>query len=281
MNDRSIATANAQARSDAAQRLAARFSMQGRRALITGGSVSIGRAIAIAFADAGADVAIHHCAAADAAFGKPSAASETANEIAARGVRAFVIEADFAISGEAKRTVDAASDALGGVDVLVVCASIQYRVPFEEVTAEQIERQTRINFNATVELLRAALPPMKARRSGRVLTIGSINQTRPEGELTIYAALKSAQHNLAINLARQYAPFGVTINNLSPGLIATERNKWRREDASAWAAIERGSSPMARAGTPDEMAGAALLLCSDAGSFITGADLPATGGRHL
>lgn len=281
MNDRSIATANAQARSDAAQRLAARFSMQGRRALITGGSVSIGRAIAIAFADAGADVAIHHCAAADAAFGKPNAASETANEIAARGVRAFVIEADFAISGEAKRTVDAASDALGGVDVLVVCASIQYRVPFEEVTAEQIERQTRINFNATVELLRAALPPMKARRSGRVLTIGSINQTRPEGELTIYAALKSAQHNLAINLARQYAPFGVTINNLSPGLIATERNKWRREDASAWAAIERGSSPMARAGTPDEMAGAALLLCSDAGSFITGADLPATGGRHL
>lgn len=271
----------AEVRSDAAERLAARFSMQGRRAMVTGGSVSIGRAIALAFADAGADVAIHHCAAADRAFGKPDAASETANEISARGVRAFVIDADFAIAGEAKRTVAVASDALGGVDVLVVCASIQYRVAFEDVTDEQIERQTRINFNATVELLRAALPPMKARRWGRVLTIGSINQTRPERELTIYAALKSAQHNLAINLARQYAPFGVTINNLSPGLIATERNKWRREDASAWAAIERDSSPMARAGTPDEVAGAALLLCSDAGSFITGADLQATGGRHL
>ncbi|HJU24158.1 MAG TPA: SDR family oxidoreductase [Casimicrobiaceae bacterium] len=281
MNDRNVATTKTQARTDAAQRLAARFSMQGRRALITGGSVSIGRAIALAFADAGANVAIHHCAAADAAFGKPNAASETANEIAARGVRAFAIEADFAISGEAKRTVAAASDALGGVDVLVVCASIQYRVPFEDVTAEQIERQTRINFNATVELLRAALPPMKARRFGRVLTIGSINQTRPEAELTIYAALKSAQHNLAINLARQYTPFGVAINNLSPGLIATERNKWRREDANVWAAIERDSSPMARAGTPDELAGAALLLCSDAGSFITGADLQVTGGRHL
>jgi NAD(P)-dependent dehydrogenase (short-subunit alcohol dehydrogenase family) len=122
---------------------------------------------------------------------------------------------------------------------------------------------------------------MKARGWGRVLTIGSINETRPEGELSIYAALKSAQHNLAINLARQYAPFGVTINNLSPGLIATERNKWRRVDANAWAAIERDSSPMGRAGTPEEMAGAALLLCSEAGSFITGADLQATGGRHL
>lgn len=255
--------------------------MQGRRALVTGGSVSIGRAIALAFADAGADVAIHHSAAADVAFGKPDAARETAEQIAASGGRAVVIEADFVTPGEAKRTVAAASGALGGVDVLVVCASIQYRVPFEEVTAEQIERQTRINFNATVELLHAALPPMKTRRWGRVLTIGSINQTRPEGVLSIYAALKSAQHNLAINLAKQYAPFGVTVNNLSPGLIATERNKWRRENADAWAAIERDSSPMARAGGPDEMAGAALLLCSEAGSFITGADLQATGGRHL
>lgn len=255
--------------------------MRGRRALVTGGSVSIGRAIALAFADAGADVAIHHCAAADVAFGKPDAARKTAEEVAASGVRAFVVEADFVRPGEAKRTVAVASDALGGLDVLVVCASIQYRVPFDDVTTEQIERQTRINFDATIELLRAALPPMKATGWGRVLTIGSINQTRPESVLSIYAALKSAQHNLAINLAKQYAPFGVTINNVSPGLIATERNKWRREDADAWAAIERDSSPMARAGTPDEMAGAALLLCSDAGSFITGADLQATGGRHL
>ena len=116
---------------------------------------------------------------------------------------------------------------------------------------------------------------------GRVLTIGSVNQTAPESVLSVYAALKSAQHNLAINLAREYAPCGVTINNLSPGLIATERNKWRREDAAAWQAIETASCPMRRAGRPAEMAGAALLLCSEAGSFITGADLQATGGRHL
>lgn len=266
---------------DAERRLAARFSMSGRRALVTGGSVSIGRSIALAFADAGADVAIHHNGAADVAFGKPDAAQETANSIGERGGRAVIIEADFAVPGEARRTVAAASDALGGVDVLVVCASVQYRVPFDEVTPEQIERQIQINFRASIELLTAALPPMKARGWGRILTLGSINQTRPEAELSIYAALKSAQHNLSINLARQYAPFGVTVNNLSPGLIATERNRWRRTDAQAWAAIEEDSSPMRRAGTPEEMAGAALLLCSDAGSFITGADLQATGGRHL
>jgi NAD(P)-dependent dehydrogenase (short-subunit alcohol dehydrogenase family) len=264
-----------------AQRLAERFSMQGRRALVTGGSVSIGRAIVLAFADAGADVAIHYAAAADAAFGKQDAAEEAAREVRARGRRAAVIEADFEQPGAARRTVEAAAGALGGVDVLVVCASIQYRTPFDAVTPEQVERQVRINFKATVELLQAALPPMRTRGFGRVLTIGSINQTTPEPELAVYAALKSAQHNLAINLARQYAPFGVTVNNLSPGLIATERNRWRRVDAQAWADIERRSSPMQRAGTPEEMAGAALLLCSNAGSFITGADLQATGGRHL
>ncbi|MEO6928539.1 MAG: SDR family oxidoreductase [Casimicrobiaceae bacterium] len=264
-----------------ARRLAARFSMVGRRALVTGGSVSIGRAIALAFADAGAAVAIHHDKAADAAFGKPDAAEEVAHLIRERGSRAAIIDADFEVPGEARRCVKAATEALGGVDVLVVCASIQYRVAFDAVTSEQIERQIQINFKSSIELLQAALPPMQARGWGRVLTIGSINQTTPEPELAVYAALKSAQHNLSINLARQYAPFGVTVNNLSPGLIATERNRWRREDAQAWADIERGSSPMRRAGTPEEMAGAALLLCSEAGSFITGADLQATGGRHL
>jgi NAD(P)-dependent dehydrogenase (short-subunit alcohol dehydrogenase family) len=266
---------------EADRRLAARFSMAGRNALVTGGSVSIGRSIALTFADAGADVAIHSAAAADAAFGLPDAARETADTIAQRGRRAAVIEADFARPGEATRAVQEATAALGPIDVLVVCASIQYRIPFEQLTDEQIERQIQVNFRATLELLRAALPPMKERRWGRVLTLGSINQTRPEAVLSVYAALKSAQHNLAINFAREYAAYGVTVNNLSPGLIATERNRWRREDAEAWRAVERDSSPMQRAGTPEDMAGAALLLCSEAGSFITGADLQATGGRHL
>jgi NAD(P)-dependent dehydrogenase (short-subunit alcohol dehydrogenase family) len=72
-----------------------------------------------------------------------------------------------------------------------------------------------------------------------------------------------------------------TVNNLSPGLIATERNRWRRADMAEWAEIEKRICPMGRAGTPEEIANAALLLCTDAGSYITGADLHATGGGHL
>ena len=114
----------------------------------------------------------------------------------------------------------------------------------------RVQRQFQINFRATVELLQAALPAMKAQGWGRVLTIGSINQVRPEPDLAIYAALKSAQHNLCINLARQYAPFNVMINNLSPGLVATERNRWRRQDAEEWRNIQAalGKTHRARRG---------------------------------
>jgi NAD(P)-dependent dehydrogenase (short-subunit alcohol dehydrogenase family) len=264
-----------------AARVAARYSLVGRRALVTGGSLSIGRAIVVAFSEAGADVAIHYSPPADAAFGFPDAARDAVAEVEALGRRAVAIPADFEQPGEARRTVAAAQESLGGVDVLVVCASIQYRTPFADVTDVQIDRQIRINFTASIELLQAALPGMRARGWGRILTIGSINETRPEAELSVYAALKSAQHNLAVNLARQCAVDGVTVNNLSPGLIATERNRWRRQDAAAWEAIQRRANPMGRAGAPDEVAGGALLLCSEAGRFITGADLQIDGGHHL
>jgi len=258
------------------------FSMHGRRALVTGASLSIGRSLALGFADHGADVAVHYCAAADEAFGQPDAAQETLAAVITRGVRGCLVECDLAPAGAARQVVGEATTKLGGVDILVVCASVQSRTPFFDITCDEMQRQFDINFRATVELLQAALPPMKARGWGRVLTIGSINQVRPEPELAIYAALKCAQYNLCINLARQYAPFNVMINNLSPGLVATERNRWRRQDADAWRDIQaRSAAPMGRAGQPDEMVGAALLLCSNAASYIAGTDVMITGGGHL
>src|SRR4029450_12199735 len=102
----------------------------------------------------------------------------------------------------------------------------------------------------TPPLARAAPPPMRERGWGRVMTIGSINQARPEPGLAVYAALKDAQKNLCLNLARQYAASGVNLNNLAPGVIATERNRWRRQDAAAWAEIARGVSATRGGGPP-------------------------------
>lgn len=257
------------------------FSLKGKTALVTGGSVSIGKAIALALAQSGADVAIQSARAADAAFDLPDAAASTCREIVAMGRRGMAIDADFSVPGEARRSFVEAEAALERIDILVIAASIQRRQPFGDVAQEELLRQAQVNFFSTVELLQAAVAPMAARGWGRVLSIGSINQDRPDPELSVYAALKAAQFNLICNLARQYAPSGVTLNTLSPGLVATERNRWRREDADEWAAIQNDANPMGRAGRPEDMLGAALLLCSAASSFITGANVEATGGSQL
>lgn len=258
------------------------FSMRDRNCLITGASLSIGRAIALGFAEHGADIGVHYAAEADKAFGFPDAAKDTVTQIRALGREAHAIEADLSAPNGPKRAFDAAVAALGQIDVVVVCASVQMREEFSAISAAELERQTRINFDATIELLGLAIPPMRARKWGRVLTIGSINQVRPEPSLAVYAALKAAQANLALNLAAQCGRDGVLVNNLAPGLVETERNRWRRKDEAEWRAIQAKAAPLlGRAARPEEMVGAALLLCSDAGSYITGADLPVAGGAHL
>ncbi len=257
------------------------FNLAGRKALITGGSVSMGRAITLALAEHGAEVAIHYSAEADQAFGLPDAAEKTAAEARCLGVRAHTIEGDLAKSGAGRRVHERAVDLLGQVDILVLCAAIQYNVPFLEVTEEEFTRQVDINFRSAFEMMQLTLPPMAQRGWGRVVTIGSVNQVKPSATTPVYAALKSANMNLVLNLAKQYASQGVTLNNIAPGLIETERNKWRRNDMAEWKALEVGISPAGRAGQPVEVAGAALLFCSDAGAYITGADLMITGGGHL
>lgn len=262
-------------------RVGRRFSLEGRTALVTGGAMSMGRAIAIGLAEAGADVAIQTAPAADAALNLGDAAEKTRAAIVALSRRCPVIAADFVEPGAAARAVKEAEAALGHIDILVVCASIQVRQPLAAIGTTDIDRQVAINFSSTIELLQAAVPAMAQRGWGRVLSIGSVNETRPDPELAVYAALKTAQHNLIINLARQYADRGVLLNTIAPGLVATERNRWRRQDLDDWARIQHGINPMHRAAEPEEIVGAALLLCSDAASFITGANLEMTGGGHL
>jgi glucose 1-dehydrogenase len=255
--------------------------MQGHRALVTGASMSIGRAIALAFAEAGSDVALHHSAVVDTAMGLPQAVAEVVDLAQSFGIRAPVIDVDLAQPLAGREAVERAVAVLGGIDVLVVCASVQRREAFLSVAPESIAWQTQVNFVATIELLQAAIPRMRANGWGRILAIGSLNSERPHPDLSVYAALKSAQKNLCLGLARDLAASGITVNVLSPGLIATERNRTRRVDPQSWTEIERSANPMGRAGLPEELVGAAVLLCSQASAFITGADLQVTGGAHL
>ncbi len=258
-----------------------RFSVVGRTAFITGASRGIGRAIALALAEHGADVAINHIPSFDAEIGIPDAAQKFVDEAQFHGVKAYAIEGDLSVNGVILDVYEQALDALGHVDILVSNANIQIPCEFEDVTADQIDLQCRMNYRVPIQLLQRALPQMAGRGWGRVLTLGSVQQANPIIELAVYAGLKSAQYNLVVNLSRQYVNTGVTINNISPGLIETDRNRFRRENQADWEAMIERLSPMGRAGQPEDLIGAALLLCSDAGSFITGANVNVTGGADL
>lgn len=250
----------------------ARFRLDGRTALVTGARREIGRAIAVALAGVGAQVAIHHAGSAE----ESRDAAAVVAEIGADRARAFA--ADFTDTASPARLAEAVTAAMGAVDILVLNASIEILQSTVEISHETFERQVNVNLWATLALMQALVPAMAARGWGRVLTIGSVQQLFPSPQMLVYAGSKAMQHSWAINLARQYGGEGVTVNNLAPGAIATARNAGHLGNDGG-ALLSR--TPVGRYGTPDDLVGAALLLCSPAGAFISGANLFVDGGRAV
>lgn len=256
------------------------FDLTGRTALITGASRSIGKAIALTLARHGANVAVNCVPSYDANAGQPLAGEAVCDSIRSLGRRAVLLAADPGEDGVPAQLLSSATRDLGPIDILVLCASVQYNAPYPSISREQFDHQVNLNFRATLELMQLAVPPMAERGWGRVLTIGSLQQARPHREMAVYAALKSAQYNLCMLIAREHAAQGVTANNIAPGFIDTDRNQPVRDDPALWQQmVDR--IPVKRAGLPHDIVGAALLLCSDAGSFITGINLDIAGGSQL
>ena len=250
-----------------------RFHLEGRTALVTGASRGIGRAIAVGLAEAGADVVVHYQNAAEAA-------KDCAREIESVGRRAWITASDFSRAGSG---VALARQALGMVpqlDILVLNAGGGLRQAFVDVTTEGFLAQAHANFLAGFELLQACLPPMAARGWGRVVTIGSVQQVRPNPALSVYAAMKAAQLNLVVNLAKQYARHGVTVNNVAPGMIATDATAPQLAQEATRAAL-LDEIPARSIGQPADCVGPVLMLCSEAGRYVTGIDLFVDGGMHL
>jgi NAD(P)-dependent dehydrogenase (short-subunit alcohol dehydrogenase family) len=250
-----------------------RFDLSGRIALVTGGSRGIGRALAIGLAEAGADVVVHYASAAEAA-------RDCARAIESAGRRAWTAAADFSRAGSGATLARQVLGMVPHVDIVVLNAGGGTRQPFTEVTAEGFAAQANANFLAGFELLQACLPPMAARGWGRVVTIGSVQQVRPNPALSVYAAMKSAQLNLVVNLARQYARHGVTVNNLAPGMIETDSTAPQLAQEATRAAL-LDEIPARSIGQPADCVGPVLMLCSDAGRYVTGIDLFVDGGMHL
>jgi NAD(P)-dependent dehydrogenase (short-subunit alcohol dehydrogenase family) len=245
---------------------AERFSLKGRRALVTGANSGIGRAVALGLAGMGAEVVLHH-------FGDAAGAKV----VAAQAGNAPVFEADFTIAGAAAALARDVLANAGPVDILVASAAIEMRAPWGEVSEAHVGAHVAANFMTLVDLLQAFVPPMRERGWGRVVAIGSVMARRPRAETFAYAAMKSAQATALRAIARDVAGSGVTMNIVSPGAIEIERNAARYADPQFRKAVV-AKIPAGRPGLPDDVAGAVLFLCSGAASYITGADIPVDGG---
>jgi NAD(P)-dependent dehydrogenase (short-subunit alcohol dehydrogenase family) len=251
----------------------AQFGLSGRRALVTGASRGIGRAIAIGLASAGADIAVHYAE-------DRVSAEATAADVAAAGRTAMVSQADLTIPGAGRGLGSEVLRAWGQVDIVVLNAGHTWRRAFADIAPQDVAREAQFGFGSAIEILQVLVPPMADRGWGRVVVVGSVQQVRQNPAAAVYAAMKSASANLAENLARVYGPSGVTVNTLAPGLIETDSTASQMNDPETLAAALE-EIPLRSVGRPDDCVGAVLLLCSEAGRYITGVTLFVDGGMHL
>ncbi|WDF74514.1 SDR family NAD(P)-dependent oxidoreductase [Novosphingobium sp. KACC 22771] len=243
------------------------FSLAGRRALVTGSTRGIGRAIAEAMIEAGAQVIISSENADDTAL--------SAQELGQTG-----IPCDVTDDGALRALVEGSVQALGGLDILVCNAGITGKPgPFATIDMDDYARVMAINLRSHVVLANLAAPYLAA-RGGNAIFIASLSGLRGNGAINAYALAKAGVAQLARNLAVEWGPRGMRANAISPGFIATELSK-PLLDNEAFMARRMQMTPLRRPGRPEEVAGAAVFLASAAGGFVTGHNLVVDGGTLI
>jgi len=228
-----------------------KFDVTGKTALVTGSTRGIGEAIGDAFEEYGAKVIRHNT--------KVFELSDPA------AIEAFFdkLEAEGSLP-----------------DIVVANASIQERFRWSEFPMDEAHKEAQVNYIATLRMFQRCYPKMKAQKWGRMIVVGSVQERRPHPDMIGYSATKSAQENLVRSIARQVAAEGITVNNLCPGVFNTDRNKDVLADP-VYNEKVLNAIPMHLAAEPEDAAGAALLLASDAGRYITGATIMVDGGLSL
>lgn len=253
-----------------------RFRLDGKRLFITGGSRGLGRQMALAIADAGADVIL---------VGRDLPSLEqTAGEIREFGRQAAIIQADVGIPADAERACQIALEQHGPIDILINNVGGR-RIPDPTVDLPLDKWQAIIDLNLTSTFICTKMlgKPMVERKAGRVINIASISGmvvNRGIGGRS-YETSKAAVIQFTRTAAADWAPFGVTVNAICPGGFMTEPNqRWQRDDPSIISTFE-SQVPMARFGDPEDLGPLAVYLASDASRYMTGASLVIDGGYTL
>lgn len=240
-----------------------------KKALVTGSSRGIGRAIAIALAKDGYKVIVH-CA------GNVAKAEETKAIIEEHGGEAEILVADLCDMDSVKQM----ASKMGDVDALVLNASLQIKRPWSEISVEECYEQLNCNFVSSMLLIQAVVPHMKEQEWGRIVTIGSVQEAKPHPDMLVYSSSKAAQTNMVQSLSLQLAKDGITVNNVAPGVIYTDRNVEALSDVE-YAKKVTDSIPVGFYGEPEDCAGIVRLLCSEEGRYITGQSIYVDGGKSV
>jgi 2-deoxy-D-gluconate 3-dehydrogenase len=245
------------------------FDLHGRVALVSGASRGIGRAIALALADAGAEVAL--------AARSVEALGTVAQEVEATGCRAIVIPTDVTRLDQVRAMVDQTVERLGHLDILVNAAGVGARQPTVDLTEADFDRVYAANIKQVTFACAAAGRHFLAQRSGKIINLASLTTTLGLPGRALYGSTKGAVAQLTRALAVEWAPAGVCVNALAPGWIDTElaRPVLQQPEFRRWV-IDR--TPMGRVGEPADLGGAAVFLASSAADFITGQILYVDGG---
>jgi len=255
--------------------------IQGKNVLVTGGSSGIGQAIAVRFAEYGANVAINY-------LRQPEEAAETEEQVQAcvgkvqrHGVKDVLVQGDVSNEDDVVRMVSEAVEGLGGIDILVNNAGIQISRPTEELSSEDFDRVLAVNLRGSFMCAREAIRHFLAEdKPGSIVNVSSVHQLIPKPGYLGYSASKGGMQNLTRTLALEYAGQGIRVNGIGPGATVTPINRAWIDDPVKRAQVEE-HIPMRRAGDADEMAGVTCFLASDLAAYITGQTIFVDGGLTL
>ena len=244
------------------------LSLEGKCAVVIGGTSGIGEALALGLADAGADVV--------ASSRSEESTRAVTEEIRAKGRRTLARTSDVSSRGSLQDLRSAVLEQFPAVDILVNCAGMTRRVPTLECTEELWNRIFDVNVTGTLRACQIFGADMVQRRSGRIINIASLTTFVGFMEVAPYAASKAAVGSLTQSLAVEWAPYNVLVNAIAPGVFPTALNSALLDSPRGQELIAR--TPMRRFGRPEELVSTAVYLACDATSFTTGQILPVDGG---
>jgi glucose 1-dehydrogenase len=265
----------------AAPRTGALPGLEGKNVLVTGGSSGIGQAIAVRFAEYGANVAINYLRTPDEAADTEEQVQACTQRVRKEGVRDVLVGGDVSREEDVVRMVGEAIDGLGGLDVLVNNAGIQISRPSAELSSADFDRVLAVNLRGSFMCAREAIRHFLAEdQPGSIVNISSVHQLIPKPSYLGYSTSKGGMQNLTRTLALEYAGRRIRVNGVGPGATVTPINRAWIDDPEKRRQVEE-HIPMRRAGDADEMAGVTCFLASDMAAYITGQTIFVDGGLTL